>query len=279
MPDDAVAVSGANSCSFSALPLSESGQVDDTRSEHRLTMTHRRTPTDRTEEKNMTDSASTTAVTVDPSGPVAGLRVSSADVWDAAVDHRFVRELFAGVIDDRVLADYLVQDYQFFDTFLSMLGACVAYADDVPAKLRFAQQLGMLASDEDGYFQRAFDDLDVVELRRTAPELTATTVAFRAVMTEATTSRSYPQLLVVLVVAEWLYLEWGEREAPMPPLDLHAGWIELHRGASFRAWVQFLVDELNRAFPAHDPLETEHLTATWRRVVDLELEFFDTCYR
>lgn len=227
----------------------------------------------------MTDSAGTTGVTVDSSCPVADLRTSSADAWDATVDHRFVRELFAGAIDDRVLADYLIQDYQFFDTFLSMLGACVAYADDVPAKLRFAQQLGMLAGDEDGYFQRAFDELDVVESHRIAPELTATTATFREVMTEATTSRSYPQLLVVLVVAEWLYLEWGERAASMSARDVHAEWIELHRGTDFRAWVQFLIDELNRVFPAHDPLQTEKLTATWRRVVGLELTFFDTCYR
>jgi len=227
----------------------------------------------------MTRSASTTGVTVDATDPVADLRASAAEAWDAAVDHRFVRELFAGVIDDRVLADYLVQDYQFFDTFLSMLGACVAYADDVPVKLRFARQLGMLAGDEDGYFQRAFDELDVADSRRTAPELTATTVAFRAVMTEAATSGSYPQLLVVLVIAEWLYLEWGEREAPMPARDVHAGWIELHRGADFRSWVQFLVDELNRVFPAHDPREAEGLTALWQRVVGLERSFFDTCYR
>jgi len=149
----------------------------------------------------------------------------------------------------------------------------------VPVKLRFARQLGMLAGDEDGYFHRAFDELEVAESRRTAPELTATTVAFREVMTEAAGSRSYPQLLVVLVIAEWLYLEWGEREAAMPARDVHAGWIELHRGADFRSWVQFLVDELNRVFPAHDPREAERLTATWRRVVGLEEAFFDTCYR
>ena len=64
----------------------------------------------------MTDPAGTTGVTVDSRCPVDDLRATSADAWDAAVDHRFVWELFAGAIDDRVLADYLIQDYQFFDT-------------------------------------------------------------------------------------------------------------------------------------------------------------------
>lgn len=218
-----------------------------------------------------------TTVTVDPSGAVAALRASAAEDWDTAVDHRFVRELFAGTLDDGVLAGYLVQDYQFFDTFLSMLGGCVAFADRVPAKLRFSRQLGMLAADEDGYFQRAFEELGVAETDRTAPALTPTTAEFRDAMTEAARSRSYPHLLVLLVIAEWLYLDWGERTAEMPERYVHREWIELHRGPDFREWVQFLVDELDRVFP-DDPAERERLTAVWRHVVGLERAFFDTAY-
>lgn len=219
----------------------------------------------------------TATITVDPNGHVAELRASVAEAWDAAVDHRFVRELFAGTIDDEVLTGYLVQDYQFFDTFLSMLGACVAYADEVAAKLLFARQLGMLASDEDGYFQQSFDELGVPESDRTAPELTPTTTALRDAMTEATRSQSYPHLLVLLVIAEWLYLDWGEREAPTPERFVHREWIELHRGTDFQEWVQFLVDELDRVFP-QDSAERDRLAAVWKHVVNLELAFFDTAY-
>ena len=216
-------------------------------------------------------------IIVDPNGHIAELRAAVAEAWDAAVDHRFVKELSAGTIDDEVLIGYLVQDYQFFDTFLSMLGACVAYADEVPAKLRFARQLGLLASDEDGYFQQSFDELGVPKSERTAPELTPTTTAFRQAMTEATRSQSYPHLLVFLVIAEWLYLDWGEREAQMPERFVHREWIDLHRGTDFQAWVQFLVDELDRVFP-QDAAERDRLAAVWKHVVGLELAFFDTAY-
>ncbi|TFB59000.1 transcriptional regulator, TENA/THI-4 family protein [Cryobacterium sp. Hz7] len=216
-------------------------------------------------------------ITVDPNGHIAELRAAVAEAWDAAVDHRFVRELSAGAIDDEVLIGYLVQDHQFFDAFLSMLGACVAYGDEVPAKRRLARQLGMLASDEEGYFQQSFDELGVPKSERTAPELTPATTAFRQVMTEATRSQSYPHLLVILVIAEWLYLDWGEREAQMPERFVHREWIDLHRGTDFQEWVQFLLDELDRVFP-QDSAERDRLTAVWEHVVDLELAFFDTAY-
>ncbi|WP_098730426.1 TenA family protein [Brevibacterium epidermidis] len=146
-----------------------------------------------------------------------------------AVDHRFVRELFAGSIDDTVMRDYLVQDYQFFESFLSMLGACAAHADELDAKLRFARQLGML---------------------------------------------------IVLVVAEWLYLDWAESREDMPPRQVHRGWIDLHRGEAFHGWVQFLVDELERVFPEEEDQssEAETLTYVWQRAVDLECAFFDDVY-
>lgn len=219
----------------------------------------------------------TSTITLADSSPAATLRACAAESWEAATDHRFVRELFAGTVDDEVLSAYLVQDYQFFDSFLSMLGACVAYADQPAAKLRFARQLGMLAADENDYFRSAFDELGVPAVDRRDPLLTVTTEEFVEAMDAATDSRSYAHLLVVLGIAEWLYLDWGERPDPLPGRAVHSGWILLHRGEDFRGWVQFLVDELNRVFPA-DRAQAERLTATWQHVVGLELAFFDAAY-
>ncbi|GDZ90371.1 hypothetical protein CSDY_1885 [Streptococcus dysgalactiae] len=65
----------------------------------------------------------------------------SKDTWQLAVNHRFVAELFNDTLDEQVFAAYLIQDYQFFDVFLSTLGACVAYGDRLESKLRFSKQL------------------------------------------------------------------------------------------------------------------------------------------
>ena len=81
---------------------------------------------------------------------VGELLKSSQKDWQAAINQRFVKELFAGTIENKVLKEYLIQDYHFFDAFLSMLGACVAHADQLESKLRFAKQLGFLEADEDG---------------------------------------------------------------------------------------------------------------------------------
>ncbi|MFE1085414.1 MULTISPECIES: hypothetical protein [Brevibacterium] len=63
----------------------------------------------------MTTTDFDTSITVDADGAVSALVSSTSRQWAGAVDHRFVRELFAGSIDDAVMRDYLVQDYQFFE--------------------------------------------------------------------------------------------------------------------------------------------------------------------
>ena len=229
----------------------------------------------------MTTTDIDTTITVAADGAVSALMRSTSRQWAEAIDHRFVRELFAGTVDDAVMRDYLVQDYQFFESFLSMLGACVAHADELDAKLWFARQLGMLAADEDTYFVDSFAELGVRPDGYRDPELTAPTAGFRDLMDESVASASYPQLLIVLVVAEWLYLDWAESQEARPSRQVHRGWIDLHRGDAFHGWVQFLVDELERVFPTDDDQgsDAETLSRTWHQAVALECAFFDSAYR
>ena len=88
----------------------------------------------------------------------------------------------------------------------------------------------------------------------------------------------------MLGVAEWLYLDWGERgstandPAPLPERYVHAGGGELHRGREFQKWCQFLVNELERVFPEDDESLADALTLRFQKAVALERGFFDVAY-
>ena len=196
--------------------------------------------------------------------------------WQAAVNHRFIQELFEGTIEDEVLKKYLIQDYHFFDAFLSMLGACVAHADTLEAKLRFAKQLGFLEADEDGYFQKAFKELGVTEKEFLEVTLHPVTKEFQQLMYSAVDSSDYAQLLVMLVIAEGLYLDWGSKELPLPKKYILLEWIHLHRGEFFKEWVQFLVDEGNRG--CKDKGTVSALQERWDQAVALDLAVFEIGY-
>ncbi|NHN57340.1 TenA family transcriptional regulator [Calidifontibacter sp. DB0510] len=206
----------------------------------------------------------------------ANLKAANDENWRAAIRHRFVNELLDGTLDDKVLAAYLVQDYQFFDAFVALLGQACASAPTLAARMRYAAQLGMLASDEDTYFTDTFDALGVPDQDRTHPELRTPTREFEAIMREATASRSYTQVLAVLVVAEWLYLDWGSRadDGMTATRPEHVRWIDLHRGPEFAAWVEFLRAEFDAARGTDDAAAE----ALFARAVAAEVAFFDAAY-
>lgn len=108
------------------------------------------------------------------------------------------------------MARYLIQDHRFLDSFLILLGAALVTADTFEARLRLGRFIGAVSSAENTYFLRAFEALGVTEGRRAADPDTQSTTSFKAIMREAAETRSYAAALSVLVVTEWLYLDWAK---------------------------------------------------------------------
>jgi thiaminase (transcriptional activator TenA) len=203
------------------------------------------------------------------------LRRASEPGWSNAAGHRFVKELFTGTMTDTVMARYLVQDHRFLDSFLTLLGTALATADTFQAKLRFGRFIGIMSGGENTYFLRAFEALGVTEERRATDPDTPPTVGFKAIMREAAETRSYPAALSVLVVTEWLYLDWASRAPkPLPHNFVHAEWITLHDNPDFRSFVAFLREELDRVGLAQSDLCRD----LFRRAVALEFSFFEAAY-
>lgn len=204
-------------------------------------------------------------------------RQAAIDDWEAAVHHRFVAELGAGSIEDAVMRRYLVQDYQFCDAFVAALGQACASAPTLSSRLRYARQLGFFAADENNYFNDAFDELGVTEADRQQPKLHSATRAFDALMREVTASRSYPQVVALLLVAEWLYADWAATIADRPTRPLHRDWVTIHDTADFRAWVGWLRSELDSTVLPTEPNQAEVIDV-FKRASSCERAFFDAAY-
>nr|WP_314482252.1 TenA family protein [uncultured Pseudomonas sp.] len=203
------------------------------------------------------------------------LRRQSEATWCAATGHRFVTQLCDGTLPDPIMIDYLIQDHRFLDSFLMLLGAAIASADTFEARLQLGRFAGMISSEENTYFLRAFQALDVSPAERDEPMDTVPTAAFKAIMREAAATRSYTAALAVLNVAEGLYLDWAlQAPTPLPPRFVHAEWITLHDNPAFQAFVAFLQAELDRVGPQHAAVAQDF----HQRTVALELAFFDAIY-
>lgn len=222
------------------------------------------------------------------------LRDRAESEWTGAVEHPFTRELGAGTLSENAFADYLVQDYAFVDALVGTFGFAIGQAPDMAAKQPLVEFLDTVTDDENDYFERSFDALDVPESQWTDPELTETTASFVDLLGRAAREGGYAETLAVLVPAEWIYERWAtaaaeqhadpdaESEPPNAGVDLpfyYDEWIDLHAVPSFVEFVSWLRGQLDRHGPELSDRRQARVERLFRRTVDLEIAFFETAYR
>ena len=207
------------------------------------------------------------------------LRERSEPAWSNAVDHRFTQELGAGTLDEAVMADYLRQDYAFVDTLVGVFGYAVGQAPTMAEKRRFVEFLDVVTDDEDDYFERSFNALDVPAERWQTPTRTETTGSFIDLLLAAKQQGGYAETLAVLVPAEWIYRAWATREADDRPEQFYfAEWIDLHANDGFVAFVSWLREQLDTVGPALSPRRQQRVARLFERTVTHEVAFFDAAY-
>ncbi|MFA9418288.1 TenA family protein [Natrinema sp. HArc-T2] len=205
-------------------------------------------------------------------------RARSEPNWTAATEHRFTEELHAGTLDDAAFRRYLVQDYAFLETLVGTFGHALGDAPSMAAKSQLADFLGTLTDDEDDYFERSFDALEVPAAERTDPTLMPVTRALQDLLGRAAREGGYAETLAALVPAEWIYRSWAGKGTELPEREYLAEWVTLHDNPAFDAFVSWLRMELDREGAAASNRRQQRLARLFDRTVELEVAFFDAAF-
>ena len=216
--------------------------------------------------------------------PAAGrftdwLKDGTGPLWERATAHTFTTTLCDDSLADDVYRRYLAQDYVFIETLVTVLGHAVALAPGMPAKKRWAGFLAAITSAENDYFLRSFDALGVPESERASTPLLPPIQAFADLMLDAAHSGTYEEVLAVIVPAEWVYLTWATAAKGVRPRRFYLSeWIDLHDNPGFAEIVGWMRGALDRVGPSLSPERQAVVAARFRRLVALEVAFFDAAY-
>ncbi len=221
-------------------------------------------------------------MTGDTSGFTDALQARHAEVWAAATDNRFVRELVTDTMIDSVYARYLRLDYAFIEALAASVGHAVAVAPGMAAKTRFAGFLSILTSEENDYFLRSFEAFSEPPPTFDSPVSHPVVEAFGALLARQRAAGTYLDILSVLVPVEWVYLEWASNAvssgAPLPERFYLSEWITLHSDAGFAAFVNWMRAELDVAAAQAIDAERSRAEATFVEALKLEAAFFAASY-
>ncbi|PXY00188.1 TenA family protein [Halomonas sp. LBP4] len=207
------------------------------------------------------------------------LREISEPDWSATVNHPLFDALAEGRLSGEAFAAYMVQDYGFVDPFTALIGHAIGHAPCMADRVVLGQFMGMLTSDENSVFQRTFEAFGVPEQARVAPDYLAPTRDFRGLLHDTGMHGSYAEMLAVLVVTEWLYLEWARRVTRaegLPPLM--GEWIDLHDNPAFQDFVAWLRRRLDEEAARLDDAAFARMAERFRETVAKERAFHDAVH-
>jgi thiaminase/transcriptional activator TenA len=201
------------------------------------------------------------------------LQSLAAEEWHATTHYAFTNALADGTLSRDNMVGYLQQDYQFIEGFVRLLASALAHAPTLADAVPSARFLGSVCGPENTYFLRALHALEVPPTAPAAPE----TIALQQLMDQARRTGGYEIMLSVVVVAEWIYLDWATPlEDGANDLPFWLGeWITLHSDDRFTQVVAYLRDQLDTVWDTLDENTRKDVTATFTEAVRLERAFFE----
>ena len=168
----------------------------------------------------------------------------------------------------------------FVETLVTFIGKAVYLSPNMNSKIKWANFLYAITSDENNYFQRSFDALDISKEERTNTKLFLAISDFSKLMHEVANTGTYEEILAVILAAEWVYYTWASNaKKPYPKRFYLSEWITLHNNRFFKVTLDWIKKELDITSQKLTISEQHKVANLFIKIVRLEVSFFDDCYK
>lgn len=201
----------------------------------------------------------------------------NANVFEAMVHHRFVRDIEADCLPPGVFDRYLVIEAAFVDTAMAIFAHAVAKAPDIEERRWLIRVLDALANEQVPYFEKVLAQRGVTTRAEDLADLRVD--AFRTGMLKIAEEGRFEDIIVAMFAAEWMYWTWCSSAERATISDHHIReWIKLHAEPAFAAQARWLRDRLDEAGSHLSEAQCARLVEVFERVQRLEIAFHDAAY-
>ena len=195
------------------------------------------------------------------------------------VNHRFTQDMATDSLPADVLRRYLIYEQSFVETAVTIFGYALVKAPTIADQSKLVETLRGLTTDQQRYFDRVFEQLDVSTSQRASTETPASVFAFRDGMLSLAAHGTYEEIIAGMTAAEWMYLTWSRAAHHRRPSHPICGeWIALHVAQPFADQVAWLRDQLDRLGPALPAFRERQVANAFHRTLVLEIGFHDAPY-
>ncbi|MGH7542766.1 MAG: thiaminase II [Gemmatimonadota bacterium] len=169
-------------------------------------------------------------------------------VWDAQLEHPFVRGIAAGDLDEEVFRRWVVQDYLYLKEFARVFAWAAAKADRLESMGWYAAALDLTLNAEMELHRAYASRFGISAEELEAGEMWPTNRAYTDFLVRTAAAGDPAELVAALLPCAWGYAWIGKRlgEEERPSDRRYADWIELYASAEFQQAAEWLRGEMDR---------------------------------
>lgn len=208
------------------------------------------------------------------------LHEAAKDIWEAQVEHPFVRGIGDGSLEPAIFERWVRQDYRYLIEFARVFAWAAARADSLESMSWFAAALHLTLNTEMELHRDYAARFGITAEELEAEPMWPTTRAYTDFLVRTAADGDLADLVAALLPCAWGYVHVAEHLAAgdRPSDRRYADWIDQYASPEFAAAAAWLRGEMDRL--AKDAGEAKR-----KRLLDLfvlssqyELRFWEMCW-
>jgi thiaminase (transcriptional activator TenA) len=208
------------------------------------------------------------------------LRDAVTGIWDAQLEHPFVRGLGDGTLDEERFKRWVRQDYLYLKEFARVFAWAVAKADRLESMAWYASVLDLTLNTEMELHRQYAARFGISPAELEAETMWPTTRAYTDFLVRTAADGDMAELLAALLPCAWGYSFIGQELARLDPPDdpRYADWIAQYASEEFVAAADWLRGELDRVAADAGPDKRQRLEEIFVLSSRYEWLFWEMCW-
>lgn len=179
----------------------------------------------------------------------ARLRQLAEPIWQAQLDHPFVRGIAEGSLELERFQCWIRQDYLFLIEYCRLFGLAAARAPDFATLARFADLLQATARTEMDLHRSCAAEFGIAAVDLEREEMAPATRAYTDFLVRVAATGDFAELVAALLPCMWGFSEIGQRLATrgQPADHRYVAWIKTYASPDFAelaGWCRGLLDRV-----------------------------------
>ena len=209
------------------------------------------------------------------------LFAAARPVWEAQLEHPFVRGIAAGDLDEEVFRHWVVQDYLYLMEFARVFAWAAAKADRLASMGWYAAALDLTLNTEMELHRAYAARFGISAEDLEAGAMWPTNRAYTDFLVRTAADGDLAELVAALLPCAWGYAWIGQRlaEDERPSDRRYADWIETYASAEFQTAAEWLRGEMNRLVVDVSAEKRDRLRELFLLSSRYEWRFWEMCWR